>query len=164
MGKIIGLFFVLCVILLCYTIVTQFQLSLRMLPVEGELATVTGSTQRDISYTHGTHGVSGANSYNITVHYSYVVNGITYQGKILTLKGNYFASEKVAEIYINKYINSDKVTVWYDPKNPRFAVLEKPAVDTSLWIIIPVLLVLAFLSFRYLDVLFLKLQRLGRNN
>jgi hypothetical protein len=162
-GNIFGSFFVVCAVLISFTIVNRTLLTSRMRPVQGILAVAPGEGHKDISYVYGMFGTSRANSYNITLRYYYVVNRVEHQGKLIGLNGNSFASEKVADGIIEKYINSDKVTVWYDPKNPDFAVLEKPSVDNRLWRMLFLSLAVAYLCNRFLERVILKMQRFGKN-
>lgn len=164
LGKIFGSFFVVCAALILFTIVNRSLLTSRMRPIQGSLADAPVGGNKDISYVYGFLGSSRANTYNITVRYYYVVNRVKHQGKLVGLNGNSFVSEKVANGIIEKYIKSDKVTVWYDPKYPDFAVLEKPSVDNKLYLMLILSIVIAFLCNHFLDRIVQKKQQLGINN
>jgi hypothetical protein len=161
LGKIFGGFFVLCAVMIFVIIVNRSLLTSRMRPVQGSLAVAQGGGHKDISYTFGFLGSSRANSYNITVRYYYVVNGTKHQGKLVSLNGNSVTSEKVANAIINKYINSDKIPVWYDPKHPDFAVLEKPSVDNKLYLMLVVSVAIAYLCIHFMDKTVRKIQPPG---
>lgn len=151
---IFGGFFLLCGLLLIFVVVRDGLLTLRMRETSGVLDTSSEDRNRkDISYEYGFYGTSRTNSYDFRVRYRYLVNGVEYRGKLLTISGNFIGFEKEARIIMEKYETSDQVSVWYDPGNPAFAVLEKPSVERRKLVGVLVFLTLSLLCFRYLDKL-----------
>lgn len=58
---------------------------------------------------------------NLNISYQYVINNKTYVSKTITKK-EIFIFNKI--YYLEKYHTSKVVDVYYDPKNPKDAVLE----------------------------------------
>lgn len=66
------------------------------------------------------------------VEYTYQVAGITYQGKTIAFGGRKgFSSPRNAEKEIAAYPVGARVKAYYNPQNPKEAVLEQRAVGTN---------------------------------
>lgn len=62
--------------------------------------------------------------YHYAISYRYSINGRTYQSKGITFRPDYDARPQIAEYYVSKYPVGSRVTVYYDPADPTFSVLE----------------------------------------
>jgi hypothetical protein len=67
--------------------------------------------------------------YHYQIAYAYHVDGAPFQSDEVTFGQNYLANPKFAEAYQAKYPMNAIVTVFYDPKDPTFAVLEPTGSD-----------------------------------
>ncbi|HBG08220.1 MAG: hypothetical protein A2075_13325 [Geobacteraceae bacterium GWC2_58_44] len=152
-GKIVGFCFALAAALVFLVSIKNVRLAGRMLPVQGEL--------KEISYQHARVGTSRASTYNVKARYLYSVSGTTYQGYLVSLKGNFYSSQKDADRIIRQLSAAGTVTVWYDPLDPSLAVLQKPGVEARNWIMLVALAVSGFVFYRYLDILVLALKEKG---
>lgn len=63
-------------------------------------------------------------AYSVQVSYQYLVDGRTHSGNKVLFGSISFGSKKDADAFISKYPSGAKVAVYYDPANPRAAVLE----------------------------------------
>jgi hypothetical protein len=152
-GNIFALFFAVGALAMCFSIWSNYRLAGRIRPVTGAL--------QDISYQSGRVGTSKASTYNITVHFTYQVHGTEYQGKLVSLRGNFYSSERDAERIVQELSGGKEVAVWYDPNHPSMAVLKKPEVEGRAWIILVVLLSAGFFCSKFLDILIFGLRRNG---
>jgi hypothetical protein len=62
--------------------------------------------------------------YHYSIEYEFTINGKNYRSDEITFDNNYSLDPKFAQIYISKYPVGKKVTVYYDPHDPSFSVLE----------------------------------------
>jgi len=62
--------------------------------------------------------------HHYSIEYEYVVNGKNYRSDEITFNDNYSLDQEFAQTYITKYPVGKKVTVYYDPHDPSFSVLE----------------------------------------
>jgi hypothetical protein len=83
--------------------------------------------------------------YHYSIEYEFTVNGKNCRSDEITFDKNYSLEPKFAQDYIIKYPVGKKVTVYYDPRNPSFSVLEPEekgdAVVELLFLIISVLVI-----------------------
>ncbi|OQY06105.1 MAG: hypothetical protein B6I22_06265 [Desulfobacteraceae bacterium 4572_123] len=64
-------------------------------------------------------------SFSAMVHYRYMVGGTTYPGDRICFGGTYSGSKRsLAKKVADSYPKGKKVTVYYDPENPKGAVLK----------------------------------------
>lgn len=68
---------------------------------------------------------NGVKAYYPNVTFEYEVGGKRYQGNKLTLKDAGYATADEARSRISFYTIGKRLEVYYDPKNPRIAVLER---------------------------------------
>lgn len=161
-GKIIGTFFTILALIVAVTTIIRIQVSMRMQYVNGELADDSNGS-KDISYTIGHIGSSKGNTVNVRVRYRYMVQGKEYKGHILTLNGNSYATfseDKVKEL-ISQLTSSPQIRVWYDPKHPEFSVIVEPKLGIE-WMWLGSLVLLALLSFKFLDRIVIRLQGINK--
>jgi len=159
-GKIIGSLFIIAAALVALTILARFQVSSRMERAIGKLEDDPNGRGKAIYYTIGRVGTSRGNTVNVKVQYLYSVNGQSYEGTLLSLNGNAYGlrSEDEVKRIIAQLANASEIPVWYDPKHPEFSVVVEPRVGVE-WLWLAVLLVLGWLSFKYLDRFVLTLKR-----
>ena len=75
--------------------------------------------------------LSGRRSSFHDVEYEFVVNGYTYTSD----KVSYHASGSTySRQVLRKYPDGKKVTVYYDPLNPRYSVLERSNLDSRVFV------------------------------
>lgn len=161
-GKIVGTFFTILALIVAVTIVMRIQVSMRMQYVNGELADDSNGS-KDISYTIGRIGTSKGNTVNVRVRYRYMVQGKEYKGHILTLNGNSYAtfSEDKVKKLISDLTSTPQIRVWYDPKHPELSVIVEPKLGIE-WMWLSSLVLLALLSFKYLDRAVIRMQSLNK--
>jgi hypothetical protein len=157
-GKLFGAFFAFAALLVAFTIAVKVPISMRMQRSNGTLA-IESNGGKAISYSIGRIGTSSANSVNVHVKYRYTVNGKEYVGTTLGLNGNSygFYSEDKVKIIIAELTSSAEIPVWYDPKHPEYSVIIKPKFGKE-WVWLLSLILLALLSFKYLDMAVVKLS------
>jgi hypothetical protein len=63
--------------------------------------------------------------YHYSIEYEFTVNGKNYRSGEITFDNNYSLEQKFAQAYISKYPVGKKVSVYYDPRDPSFSVLER---------------------------------------
>jgi hypothetical protein len=65
-------------------------------------------------------------TYYPKIRYQYSVGGKSYTGERISFSGGEGGEEKSeAQAVVDRYLSGQKVIVYYDPKNPERAVLEK---------------------------------------
>jgi hypothetical protein len=161
-GKIFGTFFAIAALIVAVTTIVRIQVSMRMQCVNGVLADDADGS-KDISYTIGHIGSSKGNTVNVRVRYGYQVQGREYEGHILTINGNSYATfseDKVKEL-ISQLTSSPQIRVWYDPKHPEFSVIVEPKLGIE-WMWLGSLVLLALLSIKYLDRVVIRLQSINK--
>lgn len=161
-GRLLSLCFGIASLLVAFTLVKHYRLAGRMLAVNGEMAPDPAGNGSGIAYEYSRVGVSKGYSYNIKVRYVYVVDSHSYQGRYIGLRGNSFSSKEEAERIVREFKDATTVRVWYDPDHLSFAVLKKPEVGSGLWEILLTLVLLSFLSYTYLDRIYLALRSQGK--
>jgi hypothetical protein len=62
--------------------------------------------------------------YHYSIEYEFTVGGKNYRSDEITFNNNYSLDQEFAQTYISKYPVGKKVTVYYDPHDPSFSVLE----------------------------------------
>jgi Protein of unknown function (DUF3592) len=62
--------------------------------------------------------------YHYSIEYEFTTNGKNYRSDEITFDNNYRLEQKFAQVYVSKYPVGKKVTVYYDPRDPSFSVLE----------------------------------------
>jgi len=62
--------------------------------------------------------------YHYSIEYDFTVDGKSYRSDEVTFNHNYSLDEEFAQSYISKYPVGKQVTVYYDPHDPSFSVLE----------------------------------------
>ena len=96
---------------------------------------VTGTVLSARAVTHGLQGIHNTRADFPEVAYSFEVDGKTYKSKHIAAGGQ-IGGAGVGGV-LARYPVGSQVTVYYDPKNPKNAVLEKKSVVQSwLWVIL----------------------------
>ena len=87
------------------------------------------------SYVYTSQGRRGRTSYHCQITYAYLVDGTPFQSDEVTFGNNYTGSLERTERCLAQYPMNAMVTVYYDPKDPAFAVLEPQGHDdfTAEW-------------------------------
>ena len=86
-------------------------------------------------------GIDERYRYTPIVYYSYQVGDQTYESTRIALGREYkFALPQKAEEKLAKYPPEREITIYYDPKNPEDAVLERQVVGTKGGLIVGILL------------------------
>jgi uncharacterized protein DUF3592 len=62
--------------------------------------------------------------YHYSIEYEFTVNGKNVRSGEVTFDNNYSLDQKFAQSYTSKYPVGKQVTVYYDPHDPSFSVLE----------------------------------------
>ena len=83
-------------------------------------------------------------SHRAVVEYTYTVNGIEYTGNRIafTAGGTFSGTRRDADTMAQHYHKNAPVTVFYDPRNPSEAVLEKAVGSKSGFLVLITLLIL----------------------
>ncbi len=81
------------------------------------------------SYVYTSEGRKQTTYYHYQIAYAYHVDGAPFQSDEVTFGHNYDVSPAFAESYQAKYPMNLVVTVFYDAKDPAFAVLETFGTD-----------------------------------
>lgn len=157
-GKIFAFLFSIVAILVALTLVSRFQMSMRMQRTSGAFNVDPSGKSKAIDSNPGKIGTSKASTANVGVSYHYEVNGKPYNGTRLSLNGNSFSSTKNAEEIIAGLSKSWAVSVWYDPKHPEYSVIIEPTVDKNEWAVLTFIIFLAWMSYVFLDRAVVRLQ------
>jgi Protein of unknown function (DUF3592) len=81
--------------------------------------------------------------YHYSIKYQFAYHGRIFRSDEVTFDDNYSQSPGFAQEYIEKYQRGKEVTVYFDPKDPSFSVLEPESInDTSF----PIYWLFSFLS------------------
>jgi len=91
--------------------------------VTGKLMSSHVKEVRNTSSVTNGHSVRSRH-FELTVKYSYEVNGRSYVGSRVRAGGTHYSTEEKAAQALVHYQNSERVTVFYDPKKPESSVLE----------------------------------------
>lgn len=86
------------------------------------------STTGVISSSHITHSTDTSrhrDEYEVRVTYSYVVEGVQYQGDRLEIRPTKTSSERFAERELADYPVGKQVPVYYNPQEPERSVLKR---------------------------------------
>ena len=62
--------------------------------------------------------------YHYSIDYEFTVNGKSYRSDEITFNNNHSLDQEFAQKYTSKYPVGKNVTVYYDPHDPSFSVLE----------------------------------------
>lgn len=62
--------------------------------------------------------------YNYSIEYAFTADGKNYRSNEITFASNHSLDRTFAQIYVDKYPIGKQVTVYYDPHDPSFSVLE----------------------------------------
>jgi hypothetical protein len=73
---------------------------------------------------------------NAVMKYTYSVNGQDYVGKNLTLYPNTLFGKGSLQPIKDKYAEGSRVTVYYNPENPKEAVLEKETGNMKVYFLV----------------------------
>lgn len=86
---------------------------------------------------------SSTTRYDVKLEYEYAVDGQTHRGKRLAF-GSVGSTDRAAvERHLTRYPEGAKVEVFYDPRDPKAAVLEKRASGQNLMAIVMGVVVIA---------------------
>jgi hypothetical protein len=80
----------------------------------------------------GKHGSRKSVSYEPIVKYSYSVDGKNYSGKRIAADSESMISRRAAEKRIGRFSSAAEISVYYDPKDPKQAVLDTRAVGLAM--------------------------------
>jgi uncharacterized protein DUF3592 len=89
-----------------------------------DLATFRSAEGKIVSSSTYTSTRNRKTYYHYSIEYEYVVNGKNYRSDEITFNDNYSIDQEFAQTYISNYPVGKKVTVYYDPHDPSFSVLE----------------------------------------
>ncbi len=88
------------------------------------LGTITqGKTKEIVVRSVGEHN-GGHGSIQVDYCYTYVVNGIQYQSKRVTLSDNMVKTGGSLKKILQKYAEGNQVKVFYDPEEHQYSVLK----------------------------------------
>jgi len=77
-----------------------------------------------------------------TVRYNYQVNGRAYEGKLITFgSASDFGSPQKAAEYIAEFPVNREVNIYYNPEKPAEAILKQKAVNTTVGLVIGIVIV-----------------------
>jgi hypothetical protein len=107
---------------------------------------------------NGKIGSSRANTWNVSIRYTYAVDGKIYPGHLVTLGGNSFQSEKDARKSLEGLFWDGNITAWYDKQNPGVAFLD-PRPRRSGYQAGIICFMLAFIAAMYMDKAYSWLKR-----
>lgn len=155
MGKIASLFFAVASLVLLWGIIFQYRMSNRMIPVEGHLIDI----HVKLGFEGGIPSPAGGRAYIVEPEYKYIVNGKIYEGTNVKVDGRKYIFKSNADAVVNSLKGRKTVTVWYDPFNPRYSLLIKPAIQIRAVIGLCVILFLTVWCYKSLDNNLRKLDR-----
>jgi hypothetical protein len=89
-----------------------------------DLASFSSAEGRIVSSSTYTSKQKRTTYYHYSIEYEFAVDGKSYRSDEITFDNNYSINQEFAQIYINKYPVGKNVTVYYDPHDPSFSVLE----------------------------------------
>ena len=87
------------------------------------------------SHVKSRHDSDGDTSYSAAVRYEYEVNGTTYVSRTISFGRKLYFGRASAEDVAAMYPVGEKVTVYYDPNNPKIATLE-PGISVGSFIVL----------------------------
>jgi hypothetical protein len=67
--------------------------------------------------------------YHYSIKYQFAYNGRIYRSDEVTFDDNYSSSPGFAQKYIERYQQGIEVTVYFDPRDPSFCVLEPESIN-----------------------------------
>lgn len=73
---------------------------------------------------------------NAVMKYTYTVNGETFTGKNMNLYPNTLFGKESIQPIKDKYAEGSRVTVYYNPQNPKEAVLEKETGNLGVYFLV----------------------------
>ena len=135
-GMVVFTFISLCLVVYVYII------SFRLMPVDGQLLYARST------YSGKERG--SRPSWQLVIKYRYRYKGISYEGSRLYVGGNGMGMKILADRKVESLGPfPHAVTVWVDPHNPKYSVLERGA-GLSTWIFFGFLVALTGVLHRYL--------------
>lgn len=87
------------------------------------------------SHVKSRHDSDGDISYSAAVRYEYVVDNTTYVSRTISFGRKLYFGRSSAEEVVATYPVGEKVTVYYDPDNPKIATLE-PGISVGSFIVL----------------------------
>lgn len=146
MGKIISLFFAAASLMILWGIAFQYRMSNRMIPIEGNLIDIDVKLGFEWDET-----ASSGRSYIVEPKYQYIVIGKMYEGHNVRVDGRKYFFKSNADAVVNSLKGRKTITVWYDPLNPKYSILIKPAIQIRAVIALCVTLFLMIWFYKYFD-------------
>jgi Protein of unknown function (DUF3592) len=97
--------------------------------------------------------------YHYSIKYQFAYNGRVYRSDEVTFNDNYSQSPDFAQAYIERYQQGKDVTVYFDPKDPSFSVLEPENINdfNEAWFV----LFLSLIGFAIYGCILLKQELFG---
>lgn len=132
-------------IFLC-AVVYEYIVSFQLIPVDGEILYARPAFYGVEPESPGYRPPS----WKLVIKYRYQYEGTSYEGNRLYVGGNGMGMESLADGKVDSLRPfPHAVTVWVDPRNPKYSVLERGA-GISTWIALFVLVALTSILHRYL--------------
>jgi Protein of unknown function (DUF3592) len=90
------------------------------------------ATQGEIlsSTIYTSKGRKRSTYYHYSIKYQFAYNGRVYRSDEVTFNSDYSLSAEFAEGFIERYQQGKDVTVYFDPKDPSFSVLEPENINS----------------------------------
>jgi hypothetical protein len=89
-----------------------------------QLSSTQGEILSSTTYTSKGGRRKRRTYYHYSIKYQFAYNGRVYRSDEVTFNDNYSQSPDFAQTYIERYQQGEDVTVYFDPKDPSFSVLE----------------------------------------
>lgn len=100
--------------------------------------------------------------YHYKILYEFTIKGAKFYSDRVTFAGDESSSKEYAELFLSRYPKGKIVTVFYDPSDPTFSVLEPEVTDGgTTMLIVFVLLIIFFSAGSYL--LIIKVRSIKEN-